>query len=199
MRRPQWIKNTVIGRKTSERRTQLATLTDTDASCCPISFASVGSVKIAAWTKQPQMWWSFTPQYIICHKSKGHLAPLMGSPLGCSQLGSLLGSGWSHPDLQLRWLGSSPHSPSPGGWPGLFSWQWQRSRKEQRACKATWAKDSKQTHHPFCFPKGSPTVSPEQKVWKQTDSASEMEALQSPCWHSLQGWVKKNGHICTSV
>lgn len=71
-------------------------------------------------------------------------------------------------------------SPSPGGWPGLFSWQWQCSRKEPRSMQGHLRPRLRTDTPSLLPPKGSPTASPEQKIQKQTDSASEMEALQSP-------------------
>ena len=156
MRRPRWIR-TVIGRENIWE----AGLSWQPSWTLMLPAAPFHSLLWGLWKLQHQQpapnVVTYTPQYIICHESKGHLAPVVGSPLGGSQLGSLLGSGWSHlASAEMTWLISTLCLPLLEAGLACSHGSGSTPEKNPRACKATWGQDSKPTHHPFCFPKEAP-------------------------------------------
>ena len=164
MRRPLWIRTQSSAGKTSERQDSAGDSRGHWYFLLPHFVHFCGVCDNCSINKPAPNVVTYTSQYIIYHKSKGHLAPVMGSPLGGSQLGSLLGSGWSHlASAEMTWLISTLCLPLLEAGLACPHGSGSTPEKNPRACKATWGQDSKPTHHPFCFPKEAPQPAPSKR------------------------------------
>lgn len=199
MRRPLWIRTQSSAGKTSERQDSAGDSRGHWYFLLPHFIHFCGVCDNCSINKPAPNVVTYTSQYIIYHESKGHLAPVMGSPLGGSQLGSLLGSGWSHlASAEMTWLISTLCLPLLEAGLACSHGSGSTPEKNQEHARPLEAKTPNQHTIPSASQR-KPHSQPRAKGMETDRLCLWNGGAAKPCWHRLQGWVKKWTYLHISV